>query len=171
MLHLRDIQLRGYERDDGLVDIEARITDTKTYSFGMPARGGLAAGEPLHDMWIRLTISDDMTIQSCEASMDATPHDMCPGAAPNYQRLAGLNIGRGFIKAAMQRVGGVEGCTHLRELLQPLGTVAFQTMLKFKHRQPKPGQAMINPALLNTCYAYNENGPLIAGTRAGAAAE
>jgi hypothetical protein len=31
--HLRDISLRGYLREDGLVDIEAHLTDTKTYGF------------------------------------------------------------------------------------------------------------------------------------------
>jgi len=165
LLHLRDIHLRGYEREDGLVDIEARMTDTKTYSWGNRDRGGIAAGEALHDMWLRVTFSKDMVIQACEASMDSTPHQLCPGVAPNFTRLVGLTIGKGFIKTALQLVGGVEGCTHLRELLQPIATVALQTMRSVA-RQNKTGGGSFDPRLINTCYAYDETGPLIASVRA-----
>ena len=165
LLHLRDIHLRGYERDDGLVEIEARMTDTKTYSFGNRDRGGIASGEALHDMWLRVTFSKDMVIQACEASMDSTPHQLCPGAAPNFTRLVGLAIGKGFIKSAMQRVGGVEGCTHLRELLQPIATVALQTMMSVNKHDKSAGGG-VDPRLVNTCYTYDETGPLITGLKA-----
>ena len=39
LLHLRDIALRGYERADGLFDIEAQLTDTKDYGYDNPGRG------------------------------------------------------------------------------------------------------------------------------------
>src|ERR1700724_127118 len=39
LLHLRDIALRGYRRADGLFDIEAHLTDTKTYGFPSEDRG------------------------------------------------------------------------------------------------------------------------------------
>ena len=169
LLHQRDIQLRGYERADGLVDIEAHMTDTKTYSWGNQDRSGIQAGEPLHDMWVRMTIDHDMVIHSCEASMDATPYNVCGGAAPGFQQLAGLKIGKGFLRAALHRIGGVAGCTHLRELLQPLATVAFQTMHGIRAHEAKSARtaAGIPAALLNTCFAYNEAGPL--ANRAAAA--
>ncbi len=173
MLHLRDITLRGYEREDGMVDIEAHMTDSKTHSLSMRDRGGLPAGEPMHDMWLRVTVNADMTIVAAEAAMDATPYNVCPGVAPNYGRLVGLNIGKGYLKGAMQRLGGVEGCTHLRELLQQVGTVAFQTSLSVRGQAKKvrdPEKA-IHPAFLNTCYSYNENGPLAARYKAETAAE
>jgi hypothetical protein len=174
MLHTRDISIHGYQRQDGRVDIEAHMTDTKTHYFANRDRGGISSGEPLHDMWLRLTISQDMTITGCEAAMDATPHTICPGVAPNYQRLVGLSISKGFIKAAMQRLGGIEGCTHLRELLQQMGTVTFQTMMSIRNLDTKTkthSEPRINPALLNSCYAYNENGALAERYRAEAAAK
>ena len=164
LLHLRDIQLRGYERADGLVDIEARMTDTKPYSWGDQAHSGLNAGEPVHDMWMRLTLDENMRIHACEAAMDATPYDICPTAAPNFAQLAGLTIGKGFLREAMRRLGGVAGWTHLRELLQPLGTVAFQTMFSVRTRHTATAAARglpITPDLINSCVAYDENGPLI----------
>jgi len=162
LLHLRDIQLRGYEREDGMLEIEARMTDTKTYSWSNNDRGGINSGDPLHDMWMRVTLDGGMVIQDCEASMDSTPHGFCPGAAPNFKRLIGLTIGRGFIKAAVARVGGVEGCTHLRELLQPIATVALQTQMSLRRHKAPGARGGINPALVNTCYAYDETGPLFA---------
>ena len=169
MLHMRDIQLRGYQREDGLVDIEARITDVKTYSWDSLHRRG-KSGEPLHEMWMRITIDRHMLIHECEASTEAAPYDVCPKAAPNFARLAGLVIGKGFVKAAMQRVGGVEGCTHLRELLQPMATVAFQTMVGIRNDPGKPARglahAVINSVLLNTCLAYDEKGAIVADSKA-----
>ena len=40
-IHTRDIQCLGYQRDDGLWDIEGTIMDTKTYSFDNIDRGGV----------------------------------------------------------------------------------------------------------------------------------
>jgi hypothetical protein len=163
LLHLRDIQLRGYQREDGRIDIEAHMTDTKTYSFGNSSRGGIPAGDPLHDMWLRLTLNQSLTIEAVEAAMDATPHAICPAIAPNYQRLVGLCIAKGFLKAASERLGGINGCTHLRELLQQIGTVAFQTLHSIRsHKNPaKPATdpRRIPAILLNTCHTYAENGP------------
>ena len=173
MLHLRDITLRGYEREDGMIEVEAHMTDTKSHSLSMRDRGGLSAGEPMHDMWLRVTVSPEMTIMAAEAAMDATPHNVCPQVAANYERLVGLNIGKGYLKGAMQRLGGVEGCTHLRELLQQVGTVAFQTLLSVRGQQTKERapERRIHPGLLNTCYTYNEDGALAARYKAETAAE
>ncbi len=167
LLHERDIVLRGYEREDGLLDIEAHMTDTKTYSWHNQDRGLIPAGDKLHDMWLRLTIDPAMLIVAVEAAMDSTPHNICPGVVPNYQRLVGVSVAKGFLKTAMAALGGVEGCTHLRELLQQVGTVAYQTMHSVRSRSKPGGPAArykVPAALVNSCYAYNENGPVVRGS-------
>ena len=128
LLHSRDIVLRGYRRADGNYDIEAQLTDTKSYGFANRDRGYVAAGEPIHGMWLRLTVDDQRRIVACEAASDHTPYTVCPAAAPNFARLAGLQIKPGFLKEAARRVGGTLGCTHLRELLQQMATTAYQTI-------------------------------------------
>ena len=86
--------------------------------------------------------------------------------AGDFQRLVGLSIAKGFLKNAAQLLGGIEGCTHLRELLQQMGTVAFQTMFSIqsqKRAATAPDAASkqaIHPLFRNTCYTYNEHGPL-----------
>src|SRR4051794_6318848 len=43
LLHSRDIELRGYRRADGLYDIEAKLTDTKSYGSANHDRGYIGA--------------------------------------------------------------------------------------------------------------------------------
>jgi hypothetical protein len=178
LLHLRDIELRGYRRTDGDYDIEAYLMDTKSYGYGNPDRGYIQPGEPLHGLWARMTVDEGMTIVAFEAASDHTPYAICPRAAPNFASLAGLTIGPGFLKAAAARVGGTHGCTHLRELLQQMGTAAFQTIKPARARQAMmdegttaPGSdrydarvaaAMGGPAaILNTCIGYGTDSPVI----------
>jgi hypothetical protein len=167
LLHQRDIRLRGYERADGLFDVEAELQDTKTYGFGNHDRGWIEPGEPLHHMLARLTVDEDMLIVAFEASTERGPYGICPQAAPNFARLAGLRIGRGFLRAANERVGGTVGCTHLRELLQQMATVAFQTLYtkRVKRREAANAEATAEggakPPLLGTCLAYAPDSPVV----------
>ncbi|WBV43930.1 DUF2889 domain-containing protein [Pseudoroseomonas cervicalis] len=161
-LHRRQLEMRGYAREDGLFDIEGHLIDTKPEGFETIDRA-VPAGEPLHGMWIRLTIDADMVIQACEAVTDHGPYAICPSAAPNFARLAGLRIGSGFNRAVQERVGGVEGCTHLREMLSQLATVAFQATYAVRLAKRQRDSGSTRPtALINTCLAYAEDGPVIA---------
>lgn len=67
-LHTRQITCKGFKRKDGLWDIDAHITDIKTYSFDNAYRGEIVPGEPLHDMWIRLTVDDELIVHDCIAT-------------------------------------------------------------------------------------------------------
>lgn len=174
-LHTRHIEMVGYEREDGLFDVEAHLVDTKTYSFTNQDRGEVTPGVPLHEMLARMTLTADMEITAFEAATDFSPYSICPQAAPNFARLAGLRIGRGFVKAANERIGGVHGCTHLREMLGQMGTVAFQTMYSIRmHRQRAPnaqttaevtGETVApvkgRPASIGTCLAYAPSSPVV----------
>ena len=178
-IHTRAIEINGYRRADGLYDLEAHLTDVKTFGQTNYDRGYIAAGEPVHDMWLRLTIGDGMEIVAVEAVSDRTPYAMCPAAAPNFSRLVGLRIKAGFLREANHRVGGAVGCTHLRELLQQMATTAFQTInpAKVKREMTAEGAAEVPgsdkadaritermggaPKIINTCLAYADTGPLV----------
>ena len=160
-MHTRQIELTGYSRSDGRFDVEARLTDTKTYGFDMEDRGHIAPGEPLHGMAMRMTVDDALTIVAFEASTDYSPYRICPEITPNYAALAGLRVGRGFLRAAAERVGGTHGCTHLRELLQQMATVAFQTVYPVLARRREAAGRESPPALVDTCYAYRSDGPVV----------
>ena len=72
LMHNRAIECRGYQREDGLWDIEGHLVDTKTYPTSARDTGrARQPGEPVHNMWLRLTIDLDMKIHSAEAATDA----------------------------------------------------------------------------------------------------
>lgn len=156
-IHNRDITLKGYKRADGMWDIEAHLTDTKTYGFPNRERGSIEAGEPIHDMWLRLTLDDNMLIHEVEAATDYSPFGICPKITPDFKKLAGLTIGPGWTREARKRVGGVHGCTHLFELLGPMATVAYQTRVR-KTNQIDSGK---KPGHLDSCHALATDGQVV----------
>ena len=169
-LHVRSVECRGYLREDGLWDIEGHIVDTKTYAFHNRHRGEIEAGEPVHDMWLRLTIDDSMRIREVEAATDHGPFRTCPAITANFKRLEGLTIGPGFRRAVRDRVGGLQGCTHLVELVGPVATTAFQTMTARRHAhgaqearagaEGEPDESK-RPRFLDTCHALASDGPVV----------
>ena len=147
--HTRSITYQGFRREDGLWDIEAHMTDVKSYSFQNHFRGTIEAGEPMHEMLLRVTVDDDFVIQEVTAVTDNSPFEICPDIVEAYQSLAGIKMGPGWRRNIRQVVGGVRGCTHLTELLFPMATVAMQTLWAFKNhrrRKNRPGpQPRANP--------------------------
>jgi hypothetical protein len=127
-LHTRTIVCEGFLRDDGLYDIEASIVDTKSYRYTEPMRGVREAGSAVHDMRVRLTICTEMIVRDIEVVMPSTPYPACQSAPPNFRGLIGAKVGSGWRRAVEACVGATRGCTHVRELLFPMATVAFQTL-------------------------------------------
>ena len=159
-LHDRHVHCAGFRREDGLWDIEGHLKDTKTYAFDNRYHGTIEAGTPIHEMWLRLTIDDEMHIQAVETHTDYSPYAICPQVVPNFQRLVGLQIGRGFKRKVTARLGGVHGCTHLVELLGPMATTAYQTMVG-QHRTRDASEPDRPPRFLNSCYAHASDGVVV----------
>ena len=162
LIHTRDIHCNGYERDDGLWDIEGQITDTKSYSFDNHERGRVGAGTPVHDMLVRLTVDDDLIIQKAEAVTESAPFGVCPEISPNVRRLEGVKISSGWTKTVREKFGGTEGCTHILHLiLGPLATTAYQTIMPLKNSRNKDKKPQKKPAIIDTCHAFSTEGPIV----------
>lgn len=179
-LHTRRVVCQGFFREDGLWDIEGRITDEKSYEHANEWRGPLAPGDFVHDMTIRLTLDHKLTIVDVEAVTDKSPYRMCGNIAPDFKKLIGLRIGGGFHREVRARLGGVHGCTHIVELLGPVATTAFQTVSSRKaselnraHRarmgtlpaktdaataSAKPRR---KPYVIDTCHAWAADGAVV----------
>lgn len=158
-IHTRRVTCQGFRRQDGLWDIEGHLTDVKAYPFENAFRGTIAPGEPLHEMRLRMTVDDDLTIVAIEATTDHGPYALCPEITPAFQALVGLKIGPGFTRAVKERVGGARGCTHLVELMGPIATTAFQTVMPIRscERQATADPA-VRPRLLDTCHVFAADG-------------
>ena len=125
--HTRRVRYEGYKRADGLWDIEAHLTDVKNHDYRLKT-GVRRAGQPIHEMWLRITIDRRLSIVDAVASSDAVPYPGgCEAIAPAYRKLIGLNLARGFRKSVRELFGGMKGCTHLTEMLAGLATAAIQT--------------------------------------------
>lgn len=154
-VHTRRIEFESYQREDGRWDIEAHLTDVKPYDCPLES-GLLAAGEPMHEMWIRLVIDDDLNIVEAEAAIDAMPYPgECARIAPDYRKLIGLNLLRNFRQRAVELFGGIQGCTHLTELLANFPTAAVQSMFK------KPREEEAKPFQLDRCHALQTSGEAV----------
>jgi hypothetical protein len=160
-IHERRIDCRGYRRADGLWDIEGHLTDTKSYPFANAYRGEIQPGEPIHDMWIRLTLDDDLTVIRAEAATDAGPFAMCGAITPAFRKLEGLRVGPGWRKAVHARLGGAHGCTHLVELLGPMATTAYQTIHVWRARHEPTLETDRPPPHLNSCHALARDGEIV----------
>ena len=162
-IHTRTVECNGYRRRDGLWDIEGQLVDVKTYTFHNSERGDVPPGEPVHEMWVRLTVDDDLTIQGVEAVTEYSPFQTCKEIAPNFERLVGGSIGPGWRQRGRDRVGGVEGCTHIVEMLGPIATTAFQTIYPIKSKEQSDSRTKSTrpPRLLNTCHAFRSDGPKV----------
>ena len=158
LMHTRAIECKGYERADGLWDIEAHLVDTKT-QLHTRRHGGRPRepGEPVHDMWLRLTIDLDMKVHDAEAVTDSGPYPHCGDITPNFKRLIGVTIGPGWRRKTLELLGGIKGCTHLVELLGPLGTTAFQATGRARDARNAGKPILKKPYQLNACHVYKDD--------------
>ena len=167
-LHTRAVTYRGFLREDGLWDIDCTLSDTKSVDIHMRERGVLPAGEPIHLLRVRLTVDDSLTIRAVQAGAIATPFDECqlPADAP-MQKLVGLKMGPGWRKAIEGAIGGVGGCTHLRELVFNAATAAFQMIPHYRATQGgrKDDMEGMNagkpPFYMGQCMTWAFDGPVV----------
>ncbi|WP_370662788.1 DUF2889 domain-containing protein [Massilia frigida] len=163
--HTRAIEIEAFARDDGLWDLDARITDVKVRDVTL-ASGVRSGGTYLHNLHLRITINRELTIVDAEAASDAVPYPgYCDTIAPAYKKLIGLSLMKGFRLGVKERLSGVLGCTHLNELAQILPTAAIQAyandVIQTRDgagHDPLPDK----PFQIDKCHALRAEGPAVA---------
>ncbi|HWT99778.1 MAG TPA: DUF2889 domain-containing protein [Terriglobales bacterium] len=177
-LHERRYVFDGFLRDDGLFDIEGRMTDIKTYDFPNDYRETIVAGDALHDMRIRLTLDREFNIHDIAVVTAASPYAICPAITPAFQSLKGANVGPGWTRILRQNFSGTHGCTHHMEMLRAMGTVAFQTIYGQREKEKRErGDSSSDgppaddgatssgtrrrPGFIDTCYALDAGGDIV----------
>jgi hypothetical protein len=173
--HRRAIRLEAFERDDGLWDIEACLTDEKPRDFRL-ATGVRPHGLPIHELWLRITIDRKLTIVDVEASSDWSPYGgLCAESNPVYRKLIGLNLLQSFRREANKLLRGAAGCTHLTEVCGVLPTAAIQAFAgdvwKIENGNPFNQSDAVHssttaardepPFQLGRCHALRFDGPAV----------
>ncbi|THU02552.1 DUF2889 domain-containing protein [Lampropedia puyangensis] len=164
LAHTRTVSFQGFERSDGLWDIEAEMMDTKPFAFDLSDRHRLEAGQPVHHMHIRITIDHRLIVQDIHTSMQAYPHSVCIKADQHMRKMIGCTMMKGWRKSIETHLGGIEGCTHMRELLFNMATAAFQTLAPkalASYRTPSENPNRPPPPHLGGCMTWDFKGPTV----------
>ena len=165
-LHTREIRFEGFRREDGLYDIEGVLRDTKPRDVENRDRGGvIPAGEPIHEMHVRLTIDRDMTVVAVEGETRFSPFRICVHGPDTLGNLVGLQIGPGWRQSLRKALGRHTGCTHITELLTTMATAAYQSLVgepasEAQARASAQSQEQA-PVLLNSCVAFDERSEVV----------
>ncbi len=147
----RDIGIEAFELENGHLMLEATLLD------------------PYHLIRLNLHI-DPITkaITHAKSEFASHPHALCPFVAAKAKLLVGLKIERGITKQVSQRIGGNEGCIHLRELTLETINFAATTLIGFDEGfglmsrdfniLKESEKFEISKHLLkNSCYIYKED--------------
>ncbi len=156
-VHLRRISVQGFEREDGLLDIEGTLIDTKPFSIAM-AEKTAQAGDAIHHMVVRLAVDGTLTIVEAESRTVTAPYGVCGDIARRYAQLVGLQIGPGFTKTVKRMFRGVMGCSHMTELLPPMATTAYQIAWSRPGAFGAPGEGQTP---LGGCHALRLDGAVV----------
>lgn len=181
--HIRTIRAECRLVGDAELEVTGRLIDERPHepgglgvrSDGAPtSRGGWVdedQGRIVHDMTLTIRVRHpDLVITAVDGRMDHRPYTLCADAVPPLQRLVGLSVMKGFLRAVNERFGRQLGCAHLTALVHAMAPVVKQGAGAAFHEDeamPRPDQDLW---FVNTCQAWREDGPLHDRVRAGDAA-
>jgi len=163
-IHTRTITINAFRRKDGLMDVEGCLIDVKPFAHQLMDTSR-EAGEPVHNLSIRITLDNSLTVKDAVASMDRGAHDMCPQAEPNFSNIIGLQIGPGWNKKIKSAMSPGLGCTHIIEMLAQMASGAMQASWSRKPGEkddrPAAEEREMDTGMLNSCYPYRQNSPWV----------
>ena len=161
-IHQRQVVYDAYVRDDGLFDIEGRLSDRRTYESYNVDRELIPVGDAVHDIVITVTVDDQLKITAITSTMHNVPTGACRQTQAVLQALVGHTMARGWRKTINHAMGGVEGCTHMRELLFNMATAAYQAVpiyARFYGKGPNAAFELTEPPPhLNQCMTWRIDG-------------
>lgn len=162
-IHHRQLDLRFFERSDGLFEVEGRLVDRKTRPFRRLLQDqDTPAGTPLHDIVVRLVVDENLLVHDASATLAASPFDVCRGAANTLAPLKGLSIGSGWNKRVRELLGGSASCTHIKELLGPMATTVHQGLAPQRLVRMSQQGNQEHRAKIDSCYAYASHREVVA---------
>jgi hypothetical protein len=162
-IHHRQLDIRFYQRPDGLFEVEGRLLDRKAHPFRRVLQDtDTPAGTPLHDIVVRLVVDESLLVHDASATLAASPFGICRGAADTLAPLKGLRIGGGWNKRVRELLGGAASCTHIVELLGPMATTMYQGLAPQRlARMAQPGNEE-QKSKIDSCYAYARDREVVA---------
>jgi hypothetical protein len=169
LVHTRQITCRAFRLKNGWLEIEATLIDEKGQEVAFRSRPPVQPGTRMHSMSLLLTVDADFLIRDVRAATLTAPWTMCGGTDDAYRKLVGLRIGPGFTQQMKKLVGGIEGCTHVTELLAQAANTYMQAswpdriarqMAVADDPRQWPDQSAVG--FVNHCHAWRQDGATLA---------
>jgi hypothetical protein len=162
-LHHRRVDIRFFQRSDGLYEVEGRLLDVKSQAFRRPLHDrDTPAGTPLHDITVSMVVDETSLVHDASASFSASPFMLCRQAAQTLEPLKGLRIGAGWNKRVRELLGGAASCTHIVELLGPMATTVHQGFAPQRVARMAEAGNTEHGSKLDSCYSYGREREVVA---------
>ena len=157
-LHTRDIAVDVFRLPERKWEVFGVLKDVRAYESKLKTGVILSAGEPLHQMEVSFVLDETMTIVKAYSHTKASPYPgVCEKINPAYEKLIGMTIRGGFKKQLKSSLGGIQGCSHITELISSMAAVAVQAIAP-----ELPVAADKKPGKLDSCHALSTKGNLVA---------
>ena len=169
LVHTRQIVCRAFRLRNGFLEIEATLADEKGQEVPFRSRPAVPVGGLMHRMSVTLTIDDDYVIRDVRAQTLQAPWSACGETDAAYRSLIGLSINRGFTRKMRELLGGVQGCTHVTELVSQAANTYMQA--SWPDRIARQMVVAADPRLwpdkstlgfVNHCHAWRQDGEALA---------
>lgn len=164
-LHTRQISCRAFRLKNGLIEIEATLSDEKAQQVDFRSRPPVRVGERMHYMELSIAIDDDYVIHDVKVRTLTAPWSACGGTDAAYRGLVGLRIGAGFSRRVKELLGGSRGCTHVTELVAQAANTYMQASWPDRiarqttaDRDPRRWPDKSTLGFVNKCHAWREDG-------------
>jgi Protein of unknown function (DUF2889) len=159
--HTRALRVDVYHREDGLWDVEARLSDVKTKDIKL-AEEVRVMGDPIHDMTVCLTINEQFDVLAAKANSNRVPYPgYCEAITPAYGQLVGLNLLKNFNREVRARLSKTSGCTHITELTAVMPTAAVQAFSGEVNRPQALSKPDVPPFYIDSCHALVRSGAAV----------
>lgn len=159
--HRRQIDVQVFARGNGLWEVDALLTDTKTRVAHM-AEGPRPAGTPIHEMLLRLVVNQQLDILEAGSETRWMPYTgICDQHGDAYGQLVGLNLLQDFRKRLREKLGGVKACTHLTEMAQVLPTAVVQAFAGEVIDTRGDTDGASRPFQIDRCHALRSDGAAV----------
>tara|TARA_R110002073_G_scaffold319392_4_gene493986 strand:- start:5557 stop:6114 length:558 start_codon:yes stop_codon:yes gene_type:complete len=153
-INQRTICIKGYECENGGLEIEGTLVDTRTEAITLLNGNFKPQGTPLHSIQSIMTLSEDMIIEKLTVDYDALPDKSCiVPYSGTYDNLIGIDTKKNLKIQLRDRIPRAEGCTHLNVLIDIMAASAFQTA--YNRQKQETGCNFLD----NSCYTWNTKSP------------
>lgn len=163
-VHTRSIEVNTYEYDDQHLLVEGSLTDHRTKEYFL-ITGEKQPPGTIHHMLVRMLVNiSTLTIDEIKVEMPTVPRGECLETINCLVPVKGMRIASGFTLKVKELVGGIKGCSHLLALLTSMAPAAIQGYGAYQSQKPAgygSNLPLIIGFLINTCWPWREDGPLV----------